>query len=1113
MKIKPLKLYLLIFALSAQMTLSHATAQNITINEKNITLENLFKKIEKQSGYSFFYDDAIKNYKVTINVKNDPLNSALKKCLASLSFQFKIENHNVFISRIEQKAIETNTTSNNKVAIYSSNLIKDDKNIEVTGSVVDSTTNTPLVGASVKIKGSTKGVATNESGQFSLNVPENTTLIISYIGYENQEVIVKNGEPINIFLNHLAIDNNDAVVVTALGIKRSEKSLSYDVQKLSNDDLTKVPNANFVNNLSGRVAGIQVNPSSSGIGGASRVVLRGTKSISQTSNGAFYVIDGIPLVNATAGTTSGTFSGMSGTESIADFNPDDFESITVLSGPAAAALYGSQAAQGAILITTKKSAKEGIKVSYSNATSFMSPFIMPKFQNTYGNVAGSFESWGSKLETPSNYNPKDFFQNSLQEMNSVSAAIGSGKSQTLISGAAVNAKGIVPNNKYDRYNFSFRNTTSFLDDKITTDVSGTYVRQTDLNMLAQGQYFNPLLATYLFPRGENFDNVKYFERYDESRGFPVQYWPYGNQGLSIQNPYWTTERMLFPNTRNRYMFSGGITYKPTTWFNVTARGRIDNTNQESEQKFYASTDRVYYTSNSSKGYYSYYSGKLTNAYTDVIATINKRWDDFSLNVNAGTSYQRVTNSNKGYSGPLVTVPNLFALQNVDPTLGKPIESPYDSWGNSAVFGVAEAGYLNRLFLTVSGRNDWNSRLTNSAKSNYFYPSVGLSGVISDMVNLPKVISYLKVRGSYAEVATPLTQLGITPGTITYPISGGAVSTTGVLAFGSYKPETTKSYEAGLNLKLFKNKLGLDVTLYKSNSYNQLIQTQVSGSSGAYTNYFQAGNVSNKGIEAVLSYNLRHTDFTYNTSVAFTLNRNKVVELAPNAKNPDGTSAPITDYVVPNTNNNGRIIQGNPIGDIYVTQLLKTDSKGNIFIGSDGKFQRENKLVDLGSTIPKYTLGWRNDFGYKNFSLGVVMFARVGGIVTSNTQAMLDSYGVSEASAKARDNGGVKINGSLYDAQSYYQQVGGSDALLAYYTYDATNVRLQELSFSYKIPDQLFKDKIHATVSFIANNLWMIYNKAPYDPQLTPSTGTYYQGYDYFMMPSLRSMGFSVKVQF
>lgn len=343
------------------------------------------------------------------------------------------------------------------------------------------------------------------------------------------------------------------MVVTALGIKRQEKALSYNVQQVKSSAITDVKDANFINALSGKVAGITINTSSSGVGGASKVVMRGNKSITQSSN-ALYVIDGIPMYNVSNGGDT-EFGSRGATEAIADLNPEDIESMSVLTGASAAALYGSSAANGAIMITTKKGQAGTFSASYSNHTDFLKPFVMPKFQNrygtgSYGKSSGSpIYSWGEKLTDAARtgYTPDDFFETGYVTTNSVTLSGGTEKNQMFFSAASVNSEGIIPNNLYDRYNFTFRNTSHFLKDRLRVDVGANYIVQKDQNMTNQGVYSNPLVSAYLFPRGDSFEAAKIFERWDPARKIAVQYWPQGEGGdLRMQNPYWIAYR----NPRN-----------------------------------------------------------------------------------------------------------------------------------------------------------------------------------------------------------------------------------------------------------------------------------------------------------------------------------------------------------------------------------------------------------------------------------------------------------------------------------------------------------------------------------------------------------------------------------
>ena len=393
----------------------------------------------------------------------------------------------------------------------------------------------------------------------------------------SQAITLDNAQPLKITMGE-DTQTLDEVVVTALGIKRSQKALSYNVQEVKGDELNTVKDANFMNSLAGKVAGVNINASASGVGGATRVVMRGVKSIASDNN-ALYVIDGVPIFNVNNGTTEGQYSTQPRGEGISDINPDDIESMSVLSGPAAAALYGSSAAQGVILITTKKGQEGKAKVTISNSSTFSKPFFMPKFQNRYGNQPNSFMSWGEE-GTATDYDPSSFFNTGTNIQNSVSLSVGNQKNQTYLSVGTTNAAGLIVDNEYNRYNFTVRNTTSFLNDKMTLDAGFSYIIQNDANMIAQGQYFNPLSAVYLFPRGENFDSVRMFETYDEGRKINVQNWAWGTQSMSMQNPYWIAKKMNHGTKKQRYMANASLKYQILDWLDVTGRVRIDNSTSD-----------------------------------------------------------------------------------------------------------------------------------------------------------------------------------------------------------------------------------------------------------------------------------------------------------------------------------------------------------------------------------------------------------------------------------------------------------------------------------------------------------------------------------------------------
>ena len=990
--------------------------------------------------------------------------------------------------------------------------VQQNGNHKVTGRVVDSA-GEPLIGATIMVEGTKEGAVTDIDGNFTINTTSKAKLVISYVGYTTQTILVGDKTTIDVTLKEVANTMNE-VVVTALGIKRAEKALSYNVQSVGSNELTRNKDANFVNSLNGKVAGVSISKSASGVGGATRVIMRGAKSI-EGDNNVLYVIDGIPIFNFSGGRDSGIMGeGRVSSEGIADLNPEDIESISVLAGPSAAALYGSNAANGAILITTKKGKEGRVDISFSSSADFSSPLLMPKFQNTYGNKLGSYESWGEKLATPSSYDPKkDFFRTGTNFINALTLNMGNEFNQTFASVATTNSRGIVPNNTYDRYNFTIRNTTRMFKNKVQLDLGASYIKQKDNNMVSQGEYWNPIVAAYLFPRGESFEGIKTFERYDNVRNFPTQYWPISDSRFANQNPYWTAYRNLAPDDKDRFMFNAGLTYNIFDWLSVAGRIRLDKTFITSERKIYASSFNYFAKE---KGAYDYYDYKDHQTYIDAIANINKTFGKFSLAANVGYSYSDYASLTRGYGGNLVLVPNKFSLNNINPTDSKIREAGGDSKvRNVAAFASAELGWRSMVYLTLTGRNDWNSRLVNSSEESFFYPSVGLSGIISEMTKLPSFISYLKVRGSYTEVGSPVSRSGMTPGTITTPIVGGSLKSTDIYPFTDYKAERTKSYEFGLTARFWK-KLSFDFTWYKSNTYNQTFIGELPEGSGYKAVYLQAGNVENRGVEMALGYSDNFGGLQWNSSLVYSKNVNEIKEMVKDYHHP---MSPKPINIPEVSKDNGRVLLkvGGSINDIYARKVLAKDNQGFVNVSPSGGMNLETvEPIYLGKTTPDFTMGWNNNFTYKNFGLSFLINARIGGIVTSSTQALLDRFGVSKASADARDAGGVMIpNQGLYDAKKYYTLVAtGENDLAGYYTYSATNVRLQELTLSYKFNSRLFNNVIKdLTLSFVATNPWMIYCKAPFDPELTASTGTYGQGNDYFMQPSLKSYGFSVKFKF
>ena len=1084
-----------------------AMAQNVQMKLGKVSVKQAIATLKDKSGYSFVYEmnDLDLNKKVDVNATT--LSESIQQILNGQQVNYEIKGNTVIVKHQgvtkDQKENATHTVSG---------IVKDENGL-------------PIIGATVKVRGAQMGVVTDIDGKFSLKTSVGSVLSVSYIGYKTQDIKVQEGGSLNIKLEPESKQLNE-VVVTALGIKRSQKALSYNVQQVTSDELIRNKDANFINSLAGKVAGVNINTSSAGVGGASKVVMRGAKAIEQSSN-ALYVIDGVPMFNLGQEGGKG-FESSGTTEAIADINPEDIESMSVLTGAAAAALYGSRAANGAIVITTKKGKVGHTEVTFSQNTEFLSAFRLPEFQNRYGtgsqlsSVEVADKSWGKRLNEVNSYgyDPKsDYLKTGVVTTETVTLSTGSEKNQTYLSASAVNSAGIVPNNKYNRYNFTFRNTTSFLQDRMTLDVGASYIKQNDLNMVNQGTYSNPLVEAYLFPRGDDWQTIKMYERYNTQRKIYTQYWPQGLNEFTGQNPYWINYRNLRTNFKDRYMLNAGLTYKILDWLNVAARIRVDNSANKYERKLYASSNTTL-TEGSGNGFYAISKTDDKQTYGDLMVNINKSFENtLSLQANVGASLSDIQQDVLSNSGPLRNdlFANKFTVFQLDDSKAARFQSGYHDQVKS-LFASVELGYKGAYYLTLTGRNDWPSQLAgpNSTQSSFFYPSVGTSFVLSEIFHLPKQIDYLKARASYASVGLPFPRFLANP-TFEWDTALRQWKSKANYPLYNLKPENTTSWEIGLTARFLKH-FNLDVTLYHTTTYNQTFNPQISVSSAYSTLYVQTGSVSNKGIELSLGYKNKWGDFGWASNYTFSANRNKINELVRNYVHPETGTVINKDRLDVGGHGQAHFIlkEGGTLGDLYSLSDIKRDSQGRVYIDNEGKVYTDNNVGDikLGSVFPKCNMAWRNDFSWKGLNVGLMFSARFGGIVYSATQATLDTYGVSETTAQARDLGYVEVNdGDRINPETWYTTIGSKNGVPQYYTYSATNIRLQEASIGYTIKKNKLWNVGDITLSLVGRNLLMLYCKAPFDPEATASTGNYYQGIDYFMTPSTRSIGFNVKVKF
>jgi TonB-linked SusC/RagA family outer membrane protein len=750
--------------------------------------------------------------------------------------------------------------SNAKTSLLTKHLTQD----VITGTVRDST-GSALVGITVLIKGTTKGTQTNAQGTFSLSVQPGDVLVISSIGYTTKEVTVGDEKNINIILHENARQLSD-IIVTALGVRSSQKSLSYAAQKINGSELNNVKTDNMMNALNGKVAGLDIQPSASGVGGSVKVLLRGARSFAG-NNQPLYVIDGVPLgnpvnvnsqgANATSKTTGNTsgqpnsnFGGSDGGDGISNLNPDDVESITVLEGASAAALYGSQAANGVILITTKKGKNGNPEINFASSFMASNAVAEPKFQNQYGRTSSDTQtSWGNPISGSTN-NLKDYFQTGVNWTNSLNLSMGNESAQTYFSYANTMANGIEPENKLRRNNFNIRESAKFLNSKLIVDGSVNYIDQKVQNSPALGLYLNPLVGLYLFPRG--LDITPYKNQYalpsPLGAGVDLQNWISNNDDSQQQNPWWTTYKDPNVLQRNRIIINGSVKYEFTDWMNVQVRGSLDRTADNSNTTEYAGTISTY--NSNGLGHLTYNNQTTEQKYGDAIINFNApKWGVFKLDGLVGVSITDVLLDGTGANGDLASTPNFFSTSNIIP--GKAVPTPYFQHTQlQSVFESANLSYKNWVYLALTNRTDWNSTLAYTSTVHYDYPSAGLSFMLSQMFQMPHAISYAKLRGSYANVGNGVPPY-LTHIQNTQNISTGALTFNNSQALATLKPENTHSYEIGTDWRFINDRINLSFTYYNTHTYNQYFTLSPPAPTLITQGFVNAGNIENSGIEFTL----------------------------------------------------------------------------------------------------------------------------------------------------------------------------------------------------------------------------------------------------------------------
>ena len=943
---------------------------------------------------------------------------------------------------------------------------------EIKGTVTSKTDGSPIPGASVLVKGTTNGTQTDFDGNYSLTASVGDILSFSYVGMTTVEITIGDSNTINAQLEEDATALNE-VVVTALGIKKERKTLTYSAQDVKGKDLTTVKQTNPINSLSGKSAGLTITRSSSGVGGSSKVVLRGNSSTS--NNDPLYVIDGVPMLNNGNGAQPGgdIFGSQTGNRDGGDItsliNPDDIESITVLKGASSAALYGSQGANGVILITTK-TGKEGVlSVNFSSTFTVEDVISLPELQTEYqslsvgeaiaenGRVTDP-KTWGARANGLSN-TVDDFFNTGFTSIQSISLSSGTKKAQTYFSFANTTANGVMPENRFKRNVLNLRETANFLNDKIRVSANISLSDQRIWNRPTNGLYSNPLTGLYLNPVGIDLNNYKnQFEYFNTATNMMDQYATSFDENIQ-QNPYWLINRNRSKDIAQRVLANVSVKYQISDNFSLQSRGSFDKSFFTFDKRMFAGSDLTFVPDT---GRYILEKTENTQQYIDLIANYTKELsEDIDFGLTVGTSLTKYSIGDQilldsGTNGGL-RFPNEFTIANFNQTNN--ISQRVSNREVQSIFGAANFGYKDMLYLDLTYRIDWSSTLAyiDGSIEPFDYPSIGLTGILTEMFEMPESVSFAKVRLSYAEVGKDL------PAYATIPLrtignTGSADQATFAPRVGeTLEPENQKSFEIGTEWRFFGNRLGIDFTYYSSTTENQLFFIAAEPNTQGYTqNIVNAGEITNKGIELVLNGKpIVGEDFSWNTALNFAANKNEVVSVHPSLDNGEAI------LTAPGVNGYGySLIEGEEFGSIRGRSVVRNEN-GLPIVTDDGSGNltiEATEFETIAHAQPDFTLGWSNTINYKNFSLNFLIDGKFGGDVVSVTEAVNDFYGVSQATADARNNNGGMINvvdtngnANQMTAQDYYTKTAGRAGLLGEYVYDATNISLRELSLGYTLP--------------------------------------------------------------
>tara|TARA_R110002051_G_scaffold64139_3_gene116808 strand:+ start:4487 stop:7666 length:3180 start_codon:yes stop_codon:yes gene_type:complete len=1035
-----------------------------------------------------------------------------------------------------------------------------------TGTVLDEN-QVPLPGATVVVKGTTNGVATDFDGKFSIELKgSNDILVVSYIGYIKTEFDTTGK---NLASIALAPDSQqlDEVVVTALGIEREKKSLGYASQELDNEEVVQAREPNLLNSMSGKVAGLQITNSPTGLGGSARVSIRGDASLNINGNSPLFIVDGTPISNEIVGSNGAGTQDVDYGNGAAEINPQDIESINVLKGPAAAALYGSRAANGAIIITTKKGKSQSSKlgVSFNTGITVENVLMLPDWQNEYGQgnnqqfefvdgsgsgiADGVDESWGPRLDTGlmipqfdspradgtrggdtfvSNSpitatpwvsqpnNTKDFFETGITKTNSIAISKSGEMGNMRLSFQNLDQEGTLPNTDLKRNTLSFTGTMN-VSDKVKVNANINYVKTDSDNRPAVGYGTESIMYLFIwYGRQLNNESLR-------------NYWQPGLEGTQQfnynynyhDNPYFTMYENTNAQDKDRMFGNVSLTYDISENWKLLLRSGRDFYRDFRVRKRAFSTQRFPF------GTYQEDNIFFEESNSDFLLSYDKTFGEkFNLNVSAGGNQLRQKQDFTKSVAPQLINPGVYSFNNSRQAVQ--VSSDNSEKRINSLYGYARFGYDNVLFMDITGRNDWSSTLPEGNNS-YFYPSVTLSAIASDMFAMPDWVTFAKVRAAYAEVGNDTDAYRLRSfyqNETAFDSSTPILTESSLIPNADLKPEITGSYEFGLDLRFLQSRINLDLTYYDSATKNQIINISTDIASGYSSQLINAGEVRNYGFEAIANFvPVLTNNFKWSSTFNFATNKSEVTDLGD-------------DIQFTLTSANGAYIQareGGSISAIYGRGFQRVEDENSEFFGqkiinNQGIPVRTDDLVYQGDYAPDFTLGMQNTFKYKNVDLGFLLDTRQGGIVVSRTKTIGSTSGQLMETLEGREGGIVAegvVNTGTAESPNYVPNTVNVDARTynnRYYErdnveaakYDASYTKLREVSLGYSFPQKIISQLpiTNARFSVTGRNLILWTDNPHFDPETVGvSGGTLQPGIENMSYPSSRSFTFNLQVNF